>query len=941
MANIIEVTVPNGPVEVVTVQVPGAPGPAGPSANLSIGTVAAGSAAAATITGITPNQVLNLTLPKGDKGDAGPQGIQGIPGVKGDPGDQGPQGIQGIPGPKGDQGIQGVKGDTGNTGPAGPANTLSIGTVAGGASAAATITGTAPNQVLNLTLPKGDPGTPGADGAPGPTNTLTIGTVTTGTPSATLTGTSPNQVLNLVLPAGAGVIAGGLAGDVLVKTTNADYDTSWSSPSSAATANALMKRDSAGRAQVADPSVNADIATKGYVDNTAGTATGTANTLVRRDGGAGTHLYRLLIDNTAAPTSNADVTRKDYVDSQDSATRRIQRSALPAAGAAYTLALTDEGKQLYSADPTNTTVTIPTNATVAFPVGAWVEFQNVAGGSVTLSGAAGVTLSAADGSLTTRTVRSVIRALKTNTDTWAIYGDNVSATDSTVNAATSAATASALMKRDASGRAQAADPSASADIVTKNWLDSYGALNKVSTWTAGTNVTPSATWLPGTQVWTLTTNLTIAAFPTSGGQMSGKAGEVVFILKQSATGGCTVTWPSGITWIAGSAPVMPSAANAVQKVVLYWDGLEWFGSVPESDISTRNYVDGKTWPSTAINDSTATGRSLITAADATTARAAIGAGTSSLVLGTTSTTAKAGDYQPTSANITDAASAATANVVVKRDASGRAQVADPAVAADIATKNYVDTADTALQGQITTNTNNISTNTTKLNAATSSPTASQIVLRDVNGRAQVADPSASGDIATKNYVDTQDATKQSVSGKNAANGYVGLDASSNASIAGTTTASMLRLTSTGDASTTSTTHAFQVGPDTGLNIIIDQNEIIARNNGVLANFGVGGGRITSVGTPTSTGDAATKGYVDGLFKSGITTATSNTSSLITVTHGFSVAPTAVVCTPQNATTFPTTLSVSAITATTFTVKVYYNNAAAPSASTTFYWAAFA
>lgn len=41
-----------------------------------------------------------------------------------------------------------------------------------------------------------------------------------------------------------------------------------------------------------------------------------------------------------------------------------------------------------------------------------------------------------------------------------------------------------------------------------------------------------------------------------------------------------------------------------------------------------------------------------------------------------------------------------------------------------------------------------------INAATSSSTASTIIKRDASSRAQVADPSASQDIATKNYVDT-------------------------------------------------------------------------------------------------------------------------------------------------------------------------------------------
>lgn len=49
----------------------------------------------------------------------------------------------------------------------GPANSLNIGTVATGAagsSASATITGTAPSQTLNLTIPRGDTGAAGSGG---------------------------------------------------------------------------------------------------------------------------------------------------------------------------------------------------------------------------------------------------------------------------------------------------------------------------------------------------------------------------------------------------------------------------------------------------------------------------------------------------------------------------------------------------------------------------------------------------------------------------------------------------------------------------------------------------------------------------------------------------------------------------------------------------------
>jgi hypothetical protein len=106
-------------------------------------------------------------------------------------------------------------GDRGPQGDVGPATTLTIGTVTGGATAAATLTGPAGAQVLNLTLPQGATGSTGSTGATGatgatgpagPANTLTIGTTTTGaagsSASAAITGTAPNQTLSLTIPRG-------------------------------------------------------------------------------------------------------------------------------------------------------------------------------------------------------------------------------------------------------------------------------------------------------------------------------------------------------------------------------------------------------------------------------------------------------------------------------------------------------------------------------------------------------------------------------------------------------------------------------------------------------------------------------------------------------------------------------------------------------------------
>lgn len=120
---------------------------------VSVETLPTGSQATATF---NPNNgTLTLGIPKGDRG------AQGTPGAKGDPGadgKQGPQGKQGIQGPQGKQGIQGSTG---------PANVLTIGSVTSGKVASATITGEAPNQVLNLVLEKGDKGETGDKGADG------------------------------------------------------------------------------------------------------------------------------------------------------------------------------------------------------------------------------------------------------------------------------------------------------------------------------------------------------------------------------------------------------------------------------------------------------------------------------------------------------------------------------------------------------------------------------------------------------------------------------------------------------------------------------------------------------------------------------------------------------------------------------------------------------
>lgn len=81
-----------------------------------------------------------------------------------------------------------------------------------------------------------------------------------------------------------------------------------------------------------------------------------------------------------------------------------------------------------------------------------------------------------------------------------------------------------------------------------------------------------------------------------------------------------------------------------------------------------------------ITDATAVGKALIKATFASTARAAIGAGTSDLTLGTTGSTAKAGDYQPTAANISDASTVGKNVLTAASQAAARTALSVPAVA---------------------------------------------------------------------------------------------------------------------------------------------------------------------------------------------------------------------------------------------------------------------
>lgn len=122
----------------------------------------------------------------------------------------------------------------------------------------------------------------------------------------------------------------------------------------------------------------------------------------------------------------------------------------------------------------------------------------------------------------------------------------------------------------------------------------------------------------------------------------------------------------------------------------------------------------------------------------------------------TKVSAKVTSHINATTDVHGATSAATANKIAIRDASGRLQVATPSAANDAANKSYVDSKSTGDAGAVQTNlTNHINNQASGVHGATPEATAGKLIIRDSSGRAKVANPSAVTDIANKQYVDNK------------------------------------------------------------------------------------------------------------------------------------------------------------------------------------------
>ena len=259
--------------------------------------------------------------------------------------------------------FQGPAGADGADGADGTGATLTVGTVttgAAGSSAVITNVGTSNAATFDFTIPRGDTGADGADGADGSAATIAVGTVTTlaAGASATVTnsGTTSAAVFDFGLPAGAtgaGVVVGGTAGQVLAKVNGTDYNTEWVTP--VAASNSFATIAVAGQTSVAAESTT-DTLTLVAGTNITITTDALTDTITINSGGAGSDTNTTY--SIKATTATGGATLDLDAGGSGSGTDSVKF----AGGTGITVARTDADTITVSSTVTNTDTTYSINA---------------------------------------------------------------------------------------------------------------------------------------------------------------------------------------------------------------------------------------------------------------------------------------------------------------------------------------------------------------------------------------------------------------------------------------------------------------------------------------------------------------------------------------------------------------------------------------------------
>lgn len=513
-------------------------------------------------------------------------------------------------------------------GAVGASNTLSIGTVNVG-TAAATLTGTSPNQVLNLTLPQGP------QGNTGPANTLSVSGTTTGAPgtnaSVAISGTSPNQTLAFTIPRGD-VGLTGPANTLTIGTVTTGASGSSASATVTGTApnqilNLTIPQGIQGPAGSGAP--DASTTAKGSVQ-LAGDLAGTASAPTVISGANHTHASSQISDATAAATANTLVMRN-------------------ASGGASFGALTSASYQMGS-----DFAILPTagsNSTASSFWGITLAGQRAAN----YTSASGVTMT---GSSTTPHVYVplsittapglVIKAAASHTADLAQWQNSSSTVLAKVDAAgkLTAPTVFISGTQDTSVGAATRKDYVDAQVATRAAASHTHAISDLT----ATGTRDSTTYLRGDGTW---------AVPAGG---AGGTVTAANITDATAIGRTVLT--------SADAAAVRTAIGAGTSSLVLGTAAGTAAAGNDSRLSDARTPTAHTHASAEISDSTVIGRTVLTSVDAAAVRTAIGAGTSSLAIGTTSSTAKAGNYAPPADSAAGTASMRTLGTGALQAAAG-------------------------------------------------------------------------------------------------------------------------------------------------------------------------------------------------------------------------------------------------------------------------------
>jgi hypothetical protein len=490
---------------------------------------------------------------------------------------------------------------------------------------------------------KGPTGATGSTGATGPANTLSIGTVTTGSAgsqaAASITGTAPTQTLNLTIPTGPT----GSTGPTPVTTTTSATSTTIATGSLVFTTAAAMSVPVGDTLRIWNTGTPANYMV-GQITAISGTSV-TVN--VTETGGSGTFTAWTLAQGAFKGATGGSGTTP--VVSTTSAT---------------SLAIATGSKVFTTA------------ATLSLAAGAAVKAANTPTPTNYMAG----TITSVSG--TTLTV-NVTEIGGTGTfAAWTISPSGLTGAQGTTG------TAATIAAGTVTGLAAGASPT-----VTNAGTSSAAVFNF--------GIPAGATGSTGpANTLTIGTVTTLAAGASATASVTGTAPNQTLNLgiPQGAAGAgspdATTTTKGSIQLagdLAGTAalPTVPGLANKANSTITITAGTGLTGG---GDLSANRTL--------TVSYGTAAGTAVQGNDTRVVADQAVG--TASIrTIGTGALQAAAGNHTHVSSAITDAASASTASVIMKRDANGRASVADPSASTDIATKNYIDT---KLAGKITVGT---------------------------------------------------------------------------------------------------------------------------------------------------------------------------------------------------------------------------------------------